>query len=210
MRIVMFPLFLFSGTFFPVSRLPDWLRAGVVAVAAVARGRAVPGGDDGLVAVGRDGARPRRVPGRVPRRRVLVGRAPVHPGVDVVITRDRGQGSGPAPEQHARVRWRVVERNTARVPAHVAGLPHRPVRAAALPAVDRDRRGWAGRQGAGPGRTADPVRPVRRARVDGGGGDERRGARHHVQLLLQVQVRAHLRRDARDAARGRRRRASAS
>src|SRR5436189_513895 len=25
MRIVVFPLFLFSGTFFPVSRLPDWL-----------------------------------------------------------------------------------------------------------------------------------------------------------------------------------------
>ena len=64
------------------------------------------------------------------------------------------------------------------------------------------RRRWPGRQGAGPGRAADPVRPVRRAGVDGGGGDERRGARHHVQLLLQVQVRAHLRRDARDAARG--------
>jgi lipooligosaccharide transport system permease protein len=26
MRIVVFPLFLFSGTFFPVSRLPDWLQ----------------------------------------------------------------------------------------------------------------------------------------------------------------------------------------
>ncbi len=25
MRIGLFPLFLFSGTFFPVSRLPDWL-----------------------------------------------------------------------------------------------------------------------------------------------------------------------------------------
>ena len=25
MRIVIFPLFLFSGTFFPVSRLPDWI-----------------------------------------------------------------------------------------------------------------------------------------------------------------------------------------
>ena len=25
MRIVVFPLFLFSGTFFPISRLPDWL-----------------------------------------------------------------------------------------------------------------------------------------------------------------------------------------
>ena len=41
---------------------------------------------------------------------------------------------------------------------------------------------------------------------DGGGGDERRGARHHVQLLLQVQVRAHVRRHARDAARRARRR----
>ena len=25
MRIVVFPLFLFSGTFFPISQLPDWL-----------------------------------------------------------------------------------------------------------------------------------------------------------------------------------------
>ena len=25
MRVVVFPLFLFSGTFFPISRLPDWL-----------------------------------------------------------------------------------------------------------------------------------------------------------------------------------------
>ena len=25
MRIVVFPLFLFSGTFFPISRLPNWL-----------------------------------------------------------------------------------------------------------------------------------------------------------------------------------------
>ena len=56
-----------------------------------------------------------------------------------------------------------------------------------------------------PGPAVDSVdyRHVRRARAARVGRDERRAARHHVQLLRQVQVLAHLRRGARDAARHR-------
>ncbi len=42
-RLVIVPLFLFSGTFFPVDQLPEWLQPCGVALAAVARRRAVSG-----------------------------------------------------------------------------------------------------------------------------------------------------------------------
>ena len=42
MRIVIFPLFLFSGTFFPVSRLPDWIEWVSLLSPLWQRGRAVP------------------------------------------------------------------------------------------------------------------------------------------------------------------------
>ena len=41
-RFGIVPMFLFSGTFFPVSQLPDWLAAGGLGGAAVARRRPVP------------------------------------------------------------------------------------------------------------------------------------------------------------------------
>ena len=46
MRVGVLPLFLFSGTFFPISQLPDWLQPFARAVAAVARRRAGPRRDD--------------------------------------------------------------------------------------------------------------------------------------------------------------------
>ena len=56
----------------------------------------------GSVAVGRDGGRSRRVPGRVPRVGLLVGRAQVHPDADVVITRDpRSRKRGRRRQQRA-------------------------------------------------------------------------------------------------------------
>ena len=51
MRLGILPLFLFSGTFFPISELPNWLRTARGALAAVARRRARPT---------RDHRRPRR------------------------------------------------------------------------------------------------------------------------------------------------------
>ena len=55
-----------------------------------------------------------------------------------------------------------------------------------------------------PGPGGDPVgyKEFVAPRADGGGGDERRSPRHHVQLLLQVQVRAHVRCHAGDPAAG--------
>ncbi len=47
MRLGVLPLFLFSGTFFPISQLPSGSAAGRVVVAAVARGRARARCDDG-------------------------------------------------------------------------------------------------------------------------------------------------------------------
>ena len=86
------------------------------------------------------------------------------------------------------------------VPAHMDSSSYRLRRADALPAVDRHRRGCARRQGGRAGGQLVTYQDVRRARPARDGGDERRAARHHVQLLHQVQVLAHLRRDARHAA----------
>ena len=47
MRFIILPLFLFSGTFFPSTDLPEWRADARLDLAAVARRRAVPGGDDG-------------------------------------------------------------------------------------------------------------------------------------------------------------------
>ena len=110
MRIGMFPLFLFSGTFFPISRLPDWLQPvswlsplwhGVELCRAATTGSSPSAGTV---------ARARRVPGGVPRRRLLVGRAPVHPGVDVVISAIAVKEAGRRREQRPGA-LRVVERN---------------------------------------------------------------------------------------------------
>ncbi len=56
MRIVIFPLFLFSGTFFPVSRLPDWIEwisvlSPLWHAVELCRG-AITGGDAGAASVG--------------------------------------------------------------------------------------------------------------------------------------------------------------
>ena len=61
MRVAVLPMFLFSGTFFPVDQLPDWLAAAGPRHAALARGRAVPGRHD-RDALARRGRRPHRVP----------------------------------------------------------------------------------------------------------------------------------------------------
>ena len=52
--------------------------------------------------------------------------------------------------------------------------------------LDRHRSGRSGREGARARRSPDPVPAVRRAGAARGVGDERRGARNHVQLLLQA------------------------
>ena len=43
-RFVLIPMTLFSGTFFPVDRLPVWIQPAGLGLAAVARHRAGPGG----------------------------------------------------------------------------------------------------------------------------------------------------------------------
>ena len=68
LRFGMTPLMLFSGTFFPLSQLPGWLRVVAYAHAAVARGGAMPVADAGHRRR-RQRGHPRRVPGRA-------GRAP--------------------------------------------------------------------------------------------------------------------------------------
>ncbi len=59
-RFGLVPLFLFSGTFFPISQLPELARAARLGDAALARGRALPRPRDGRVAARRDRA-PRRL-----------------------------------------------------------------------------------------------------------------------------------------------------
>ena len=94
----------------------------------------------------------------------------------------------------------------ARVPAHLVDLPERLPRAAAVPAVDRHRRRASSSASCRSAATIVDYKHVRRARPARVGRDERLAARHDLQLLRQVQVLAHLRRDPRDAARHRRRR----
>ena len=110
MRVGLFPLFLFSGTFFPTSRLPDWLQPVSWLSPLWHAVELVPRRDHRFGAVGRHRARARDVPRRLPPRRVLVGRASLHPGVDVVIAaiavRDAGR------RRSGRGAWRIVERNT--------------------------------------------------------------------------------------------------
>ena len=66
-RFGMMPLMLFSGTFFPLSQLPGWLRAARLRHAAVARRRPVPHAQPRRRRPA-PGARPRRLPGRAGRR----------------------------------------------------------------------------------------------------------------------------------------------
>ena len=56
-RFVIMPMFLFSGTFFPISQLPDWLEPVAYADAALARRRPVPRLLAGHGVVGRRGRR---------------------------------------------------------------------------------------------------------------------------------------------------------
>ena len=94
----------------------------------------------------------------------------------------RGQ---PAPDRTARKG----------LPARLAGVRVRGLRAAVLPAVRGARPGRAGRQGAGSRRGAHPVPGFRRARPARGVLDERRHVRLDVQHLLPAEVRQAVRRD---------------
>ncbi len=80
MRVGLFPMFLFSGTFFPTSRLPGVAAARVLAVAAVAHGRVVPRRDDRFGAVGRHRARARDLPRRRASRPAAGGASAASPG----------------------------------------------------------------------------------------------------------------------------------
>ncbi len=62
-RFGLVPLFLFSGTFFPIEQLPALARAAGVGDAALARRRALPQPCDGRRRPAADG-RPRRLPRR--------------------------------------------------------------------------------------------------------------------------------------------------
>ena len=118
MRIGVFPLFLFSGTFFPVSQLPDWLQPLGAAVAAVPLGGAVPDGDDGHVRRRRRG-RQRRRAARVHRRGVRVGRPHLQPEAHAVTTTQPSSDTAVRPRRPlwflpgtiVRRPLRVVERN---------------------------------------------------------------------------------------------------
>ena len=207
MRVGVLPLFLFSGTFFPISQLPAWLRPlaelsplwhGVELGARRDHGNVRPRGRRrctswccvACVAAG-----------------LIVGPAHLRAEAHVVSA-----PTVPAPwsaccrRSRARQRpWRLVERNVLAYRrtwcVFVSGF----LEPRAVPAVDRHRRGQARRQAA-VRRPRGRLQAVRRAGIARVGGDERIAARHDVQLLREVQVLAHLRRDPRDAARHRRRR----
>ena len=221
MRIVVFPLFLFSGTFFPVTSRCPTARAGVVPVAAVARRRAVPGRDHRRrcrqldTTVGR-GARGRA--GRLDRRRLAGGAPRTFDRTLDAMTASRGTRAarrrahadaraGSCPGGSGGARCGSSSATASRTGA--SGTCSSPGSSSRRSTCCRSGSAWVGSSGTVPGPGGEPIelQGVRGARVDGRGGDERRGARHHVQLLLQVQVRAHLRRDARHAAAGARRRA---
>ena len=152
MRLGLLPLFLFSGTFFPISQLPDWLQPlswfsplwhAVELCRAATTGSSPSFG-------------PSRCTSRSWSRALAAGCwwgvRRVHPGADRMISAIAVKEAG-----RRRVRldgaWRTARRRAQRprVPAHVAGVPHRLVRAVAVPAVDRHRRRRAGREGAGAG-----------------------------------------------------------
>ena len=82
-RFLIMPMFLFSGTFFPISQLPDWLESVAVAHPAVARRRAVPRPRPRHARAAAV-ARARRLPVPVGRRRLLVGAAHLHPAAGLV------------------------------------------------------------------------------------------------------------------------------
>ena len=167
MRFGILPMFLFSGTFFPIDQLPAGLEAVGHGHAAVARRRAVP---RPLPRRRRRGqlARPRRLPagvggGRHHRRPLDLhppaGRlmAAVDTPVESVADQPRSSLPGPGaavglprgPAVHAPDRAQP-----ARLPPHLAGDPLRVLRAGLLPAVDR-RRASASSSATSRGRAVD-------------------------------------------------------
>ena len=156
------PLMLFSGTFFPVSQLPGWIRPLAYATplwhgVALCRGAQPRHADPGL------GRHPRRLPGRAGGHRAVVrraaptaggsmsrpARAAEPPGATGVAREcQRGDGHGsPAPVPDLRSRSppsrgaRAAADRAARavLPAAVAGGRVGGGRAAVLPAVGRGR-----------------------------------------------------------------------
>ena len=110
MRLGVLPLFLFSGTFFPISQLPSGLAAARRPVAAVARRRARTRRDHGHASnCGRD-PRAHRVLGRLHRGRRVLRRAPIRPAVDGRDARDTPIVHGAVAGWRRRP-WRIVERN---------------------------------------------------------------------------------------------------
>ena len=93
MRLGILPLFLFSGTFFPISELPNWLEPHRVALAALARRRA---------RAARDDRRPR-----------AAGRSLVH--VAVLVACRRRRLAGGHAHLHAAVDGMIAIRLAARV-----------------------------------------------------------------------------------------------
>ena len=73
-RFALLPIFLFSGTFFPIDNLPDWLRADRLGNAAVARRLTLSRSGDRRDR-GAGDARPRRLPARVHTRRLRARRS---------------------------------------------------------------------------------------------------------------------------------------
>ena len=171
LRIGVLPLFLFSGTFFPVSQLPDvlqrlsWLSPLWHGV-ELCRG-ATTGSIDFCPAVAHV-----RSSSRSYRRRLVLGDTLVHEEADAmsalfvhVIERDM---------LAYRRRWMIFLTGFAEPLLYLLSIG---VGVGAL----------VGTVHVG-GETCR-LRQVRRSRTAGGGGDERLGVRHDVQLLLQVQVR---------------------
>ena len=204
-RLGVFPLFLFSGAFFPVSNLgavgetvarltPLWQGVNLSRMFAARQRHLVAGRGQ------RD--RARRAPGR---RLVLGGlRAAETAGV---MTADRHRAAAPvSPAQLVRRAAAARLPQLHRLQGRVEAVPHRLPRAGLLPVLDRHRRRRADHYVRGQ-RPGDPVRRVRRARHARGLRDERRAARQHLQHVLQAQVHQALRPDAGHAADHPRRRA---
>ena len=156
--------------------------------------------------------RPCRVPRRMYRGRRGVRRPELRPAAERMTTTT--PRTAPLPPTRLvpfvgwrRRPWRLVERNVARVPAHVVHLLERasPSRCLFLLSIGIGVGKLVGDLHVG-GQTVSYQQFVAPGLL-AVGGDERLAARHDVQLLRQDEVRAHVRRSARDTARnGRRRR----
>ena len=205
-RFVFTPLFLFSGTFFPLTTLPVWLQWIGWISPHLARERDRP---DALVRLTAGCVAGRLAPGdprRCSPRRLGHGAARVREEVAGRMTTTTTEPTHKATisSLYARNARSVVARGLkATKSTNWVDRAVRVLRAGVLPARDGPRAGHVHRRRRAAERRVRLVRGVHRAGTAGRVRDERRGVRLDVERVLQDALRQALRRDARHVARAR-------